>query len=158
MKQLAAIASSFLLANCGQAQLPFRQVQFCLKSISDIARLKSVVSDIARSGNLKFTDRSADAQAEAENIAKTEPNMKVAHPMIVLSVDRSDGFGFGGTNFPEAPLQIGFGFTSGKSEVEARKFAANVVGRLSQYWVVHEVPTSQGEFPLKKCDYVTRSA
>ena len=96
-------------------------------------------------------------RAQAEEIAKTESHMKVAHPTIVLSVDRRDGFGFGGGNFPEAPLQIAFGFTKGGDEAEARNFANGVVQRLSKFWVIHEVPSNRGAFPLKKCDFVARS-
>ena len=158
MRLLTTLISCTLLAGCGHAQSSFRDVQFCLNGENDIGRLKAVVREIAQTNRLEFTDRSSDAQAEAEEIAKTEPNMKVAHPTIVLSVDRSDGFGFGGGNFPEAPLQVAFGFTEGKTKVESRKFADNVVERLSEFWVIHEVPRGRGAFPLKKCDYVAPTA
>jgi hypothetical protein len=158
VRRIAALIGSLLLCSCGHAEPSFRQVQFCLSGQDDIARLKDVVRSIAQSNSLEFTDRSADAEAGAESIKKTMSNMPIAHPTIVLSVDRRDGFGFGGGNFPEAPLQVAFGFTKGGNEVEARIFANGVVKRLSKFWVIHEVPSNRGAFPLKKCDFVAHSA
>jgi hypothetical protein len=158
MRLHVALVGCLLVTSCGHAQSSFRNVQFCLHSEKDIPRLKAVVREIAVSNRLEFTDRSTDAEVEAEEIAKTEPHMKVAHPTIILSIDRRDGFGFGGGNFPEAPLQVAFGFTAGRTEAEARKFAESVVQRLSRFWVIHEVPQSRGAFPLKKCDYVALNA
>jgi hypothetical protein len=154
----AAFVLLFVLAGCDQGELPFRQIQFCLNGENDIVRLKEVTRSIAHSNGLEFTDRSADAEAEAEDIKKSMRDMPVAHPTIVLSVDRHDGLGFGGGNFPDEPLQVSFGFSRGKNEAEARNCANGVVQRLSQFWVIHEVPNDRGAFPLKKCDYVTHSA
>ena len=159
MKRLTALFGSFLLlANCGQGEPPFRQIQFCLNNKADINNLKGVVQAIARSEKMEFTDRGAEAEAELESIKKDIPQTPVAHPTIVLDAHRQDGLGFGGMNLSDAPLQMALGFSKGRDEAEARQFAAKVVQTLSTKWIIHEVPQNRGAFPLKECDYVARSA
>ena len=154
----ASIGSFLLLASCGQGERPFRQIQFCLNGQDDINNLKNTVRSIARSESMEFADRSADAEAELGSIKKDMPQIKVAHPTIVLDAHRDDGLGFGGMNFGDAPLQVALGFSKGRNEADARKFAAKVVQILSRKWVIHDVPQDRGAFPLKKCDFVAHSA
>jgi hypothetical protein len=147
-----------LLASCGAGERSFRQIQFCLNGQNDIQALKATVQAIARSEEMDFTDRSADAESELESIRKDMPHVRVAHPTIVLDAHRRDGLGFGGMNFGDAPLQFAFGFSKGRNETEARQFAEKVVQLLSTKWIIHEVPEDRGAFPLKKCDYVVPNA
>jgi len=152
------IGSFLLLAGCGRGEPSFRQIQFCLNNKADINNLKGVVQAIARSEQMEFTDRGAEAEAELESIKKDMPQTPVTHPTIVLDAHRGDGLGFGGMNLSDAPLQMSLGFSKGRDEAEARQFAAKVVQALSTKWIIHEVPEDRGAFPLKECDYVTHSA
>lgn len=154
--RMALVAILLLLgvASCESGERPFRMVQLCLADTHELDELKTIVRSVAASNGLTFHDRSADAEAELEGLAKTSKGLRVAHPTLIISARAPDGrMGFGATNFPEAASQVVVGFSKGDDATTARSLSDAVVETLSKRWRIHEVAkvAETGAFPLKDC-------
>jgi hypothetical protein len=124
-------------------------VQLCLAGPEEVPAFTSFMDGIAQSYQMEFTDRSGQAEAELRSI--DNPNVSVPHPLVNIGADRAGEFTFGAGNLGLPTEQIAIGF-NGKNIDAAKRFADDVVAKLSARWHVHEVPQGRGALPLDKCD------
>ena len=147
-KPLCAGIIALCIWGCRSGERPFLQVQFCLTDTTGPADLKRAIQDIARDEGMKFTDRSAEAEAELRAIETQNPEIERSFPLIMVSARRGD-VGLGVSNAGLGTHQVVAGFS--RNNAEARAFANRAVERLEQQWKLVRVPNDRGAFPLKNC-------
>lgn len=133
------------LSGCGQGEDSFRSVQFCFSETQGADELKRMLRQIADEEAMRFTDRSADAQAEIQAIGDLPEEVARSFPLIVVNIQNAE-FGVGGGNLGLGSNQVALGF--GPDSHEARTFATKTVRRLEEVWDVVAIPDGQNAFPL----------
>ena len=136
---------------CTEGKHPFRMVQFCLGSSSEIPGFTRFMRDLASEYQMQFYDRSEETHQELRDLASQNENIPLNDRTINFGAQRGDDFSFGAGNLgmPTDQVVIGFNGTDVKA---SRSFANDTVERLSARWPVKEVPAGQGAFPLPNCD------
>lgn len=151
--RLAALAALLAVGACGTGERPFRMVQFCLASTSEIEPMKAVLRGIAVTNKLPFYDNSKNTEANLTATVKDQKSTLVAHPTVNVGTVGPTAMGFTAGNFAEAPSQIVVGFSKASDSVAARNLSDAVVQALSKRWRIRDVPNieASGAFPLKNC-------
>ncbi len=133
---------------CNPAHAPFRQVQFCFASQSDMSQLKSTLKRIAESEHLAYRDISETAYDQVKATGGLPKQNRNRANFINLYAGRDDGMGFGAGNLGLGDDQVAVGFTAGKDTEDARRLADRTVAELRKTWKVRDVPANSGALPL----------
>jgi hypothetical protein len=145
----ACVAALALVGCRSPGEGPFLQVQFCLTGTAGADELKRVLRQVARDEGLKFTDRSAETEAELRGSRDLPPTIQRSFPIINVSMRGGDDTGLGAVNAGLPANQVVIGFSPHTAKEQA--FAKRTVQRLQQTWKLVRVPEGKGAFPLKNC-------
>ena len=131
-----------VVAGC-QGERAFRSVQLCMTGESDVAKLKSYITKVAREENMEFIDSSARTHGELERL-------KVAPPyrLIYFGLVGDDGLGLSVGNMGLSQFEVSIGFSKGSDARIAEEFADRVVREIKRTWAVSELPRDRGAFPM----------
>jgi hypothetical protein len=150
--RICALATlALMLCGCWGVKPPILLVQTCVHDNAGAAQLLDELRVVASSSGMQFVDNSSAAKRDLEIVGYSGRERDDGSPVINVDVRRSDGMGVSAINVGLPGYQIALGFSEGSDQLEARRFADDVVKRLEQHWQVEKVPPGSGALPKPGC-------
>jgi hypothetical protein len=144
---VAVLGMAFVaLSGCQEGAAPFLQVQFCLTDDHRAPEFKQAMQAIAVEEDMRFGDRSEDAEAELRSLPDTPESIQGSFPLVLIS-GWNDEQSFGASNAGLGSDQVAIGF-GGPETPSKRAFASRTIQKLDQIWDIVTVPESRGALPL----------
>jgi hypothetical protein len=100
---------------------------------------------------MTYFDRTVETRAEDQALESANGRLRKDGFVMNLGVRRSDGLGVAAGELPGPGYQVGLGFSGGKDEAEAQRFATSVIENLRRHWQVDQISGDVGVEPAAHC-------
>lgn len=135
---------------CGSVEAPRSQYQFCVDLRFEKGLVKETLIRLGQRNNMRFSDRSEEAEKESRSLNKLDGQSRQSYPLIMMSIWQGSGPSLTVTNAGLPANQAVLGVT-GRSAKEVKTLADAAVREFSGRWKLIPVPAGKGAHELPNC-------